>query len=199
MIEKSLSYHCYCWCSLNRWCGTPSVCLSFPWKFLWLNEEVLTLLCFFLIVRMEISWFLWQIFIVAFPLLVVGCGEIWNLYWFPLVGGMLRDLKSLWCYCQLISKFYSGWLKLWIWCCSHDTWRYISSIHWTHSSMATASTTLYAQEFSPRLELLETWWFLCWAYLCLCLCLVSLLAQGEAKMKWSLSSLTWMQMLWVVF
>jgi hypothetical protein len=164
-----------------------SLCLFILlWKFLRLNEEVLTLLCFFLIVRIEISWFLWEIFIVAFPLLVVGCGEIWSLYWFPLAGGMLWDLKSLWRYCQLISKFYLGWLKLWIWRSSHDTWRYISSIHWTHSSIATASTTLYAQEFSRRLELLATWWCLCCASLCLCL--VGLLAQGEAKLKWSLSS-----------
>lgn len=31
-------------------------------KFLWLNEEVLSLLCF-LIVGMEFSWFLWEIFL----------------------------------------------------------------------------------------------------------------------------------------
>ncbi len=98
---------------------------------------------------------------------LVVCCEIWNLF-------------------DVIVNVYSAWLKLWIWRSSHDTWRYISSIHWTHSSIATASTTLYAQEFSPRQELLVTWWFLCWASLCLCL--VDLLAQGEAKLKWSLSS-----------
>ncbi len=31
-------------------------------KFVWLNDKVLTLLCFFLIMRMEISWFLREIF-----------------------------------------------------------------------------------------------------------------------------------------
>jgi hypothetical protein len=32
------------------------------WNLLWLVEEVLSLLWFFLIVRMEISWFLWEMF-----------------------------------------------------------------------------------------------------------------------------------------
>jgi hypothetical protein len=32
------------------------------WKFLWLNEELLTLFCLFIIMRMEISWFLWEIY-----------------------------------------------------------------------------------------------------------------------------------------
>ncbi len=68
--------HVYWWCSLNR-CETGAVvdiaflfmlffgfCFMVPlftvlsfllWKFLWLNEELLTLLCFFLIVRGDFS------------------------------------------------------------------------------------------------------------------------------------------------
>jgi hypothetical protein len=45
-------------------CLGPFLCvLSFLlWSSLWLVEDVLTSLCLFLIVRMEISWFLWEIY-----------------------------------------------------------------------------------------------------------------------------------------
>jgi hypothetical protein len=80
VIENSLSYmlllipeevcdcHCCSYCKCLFWFSVPvwflfsgplfSVLSILLWKFLLLNEEVLTWICFLLIVRMEISQFL---------------------------------------------------------------------------------------------------------------------------------------------
>jgi hypothetical protein len=67
-------HHCsYCfhvlfiYLFLGPWFSLLSFIL---WNPLWLVEEVLTLLCIFLIMQMEISWFLWEIFS---P--VIGCNR----------------------------------------------------------------------------------------------------------------------------
>jgi hypothetical protein len=58
---------CLFWIFVLVWhlfyCPLFSVLSILLWKFLWLNEEVLTLFCFFLVVRMDISWFSWDIYI----------------------------------------------------------------------------------------------------------------------------------------
>jgi hypothetical protein len=58
-------HYCSYRCFFFFWGGFLFV-LSFPvWNFLWLLEEVLTLLCFFFIARKEISLFLWKICVVS--------------------------------------------------------------------------------------------------------------------------------------
>jgi hypothetical protein len=48
------------------------------WNSLWLVEEVLTLLCFFLIVRMEISQLLWEIFLWLRNMANTGHSNWWS-------------------------------------------------------------------------------------------------------------------------
>ncbi len=65
----------------------PSICFMvffLLWKFLWLNEQVLTLLCFFLVVSMEISWLWWEINVwlctsgFTFSILLCSCTGKWS-------------------------------------------------------------------------------------------------------------------------
>ncbi len=71
------------------------------WNSLWLVEFFLTLLCFFLIVKIEISWFLWEIYnlyIYKFLLSDFVCHGC-ELSWWNLCangGWIIQDQQCLW-------------------------------------------------------------------------------------------------------
>jgi hypothetical protein len=81
-------------CLIFFWFRGPflSVLSFLLWNSLWLVEEVLTLLCLFLIVRMGISWFLWEIqFDHTYMYQLYYC-QLWEHFWTVLLVSFL----SLW-------------------------------------------------------------------------------------------------------
>jgi hypothetical protein len=109
-------YCSYCFCFL--FLGPLFSVLSFLlWSSLWLVEEVLTSLCLFLIMRMEIIQFLWEI---SFK---VESGWVWPvcLFW------LLQGLKPLLC---SVLRFYFNWdmtIVMQYWGCARhlkgDSWK----------------------------------------------------------------------------
>jgi hypothetical protein len=95
--EQVWDWHCCSYCfhvQFFFWFLGPllSVLSFLLWNSLWLVEEVLTLLCLFLVARMWISWFLWEIqFDHTYMYQLYYC-QLWEHFWAVLLVSFL----SLW-------------------------------------------------------------------------------------------------------